>query len=80
MLQSVAAYAQAPMLTYAMPIHRYCYRVIVRLRRTRGSAVNGHGYGGFGSWLQRRQPSTMSAGWCCGFLYVPCAASLKVTS
>jgi len=34
----------------------------VRLRRTRGNAVNGHGYGGFGAWLQRRQPSTMSAG------------------
>ena len=39
----------------------------VRLRRTRGSAVNGHGYGGFGSWLQRRQPSTMSAGCFLGF-------------
>ena len=50
-----------------MPIHRYCYRVIVRLRRTRGSAVNGHGYGGCGSWLQRRQPSTMSAGFFLGF-------------
>lgn len=35
----------------------------VRLRRTRGSAANGHGSGGCGSWLQRRQPSTMSAGW-----------------
>ena len=40
---------------------------IVRLRRTRGSAVNGHSYGGFGSWLQRRQPSTMSAGCFLGF-------------
>ena len=50
-----------------MPIHRYCYRVIVRLRRTRGSAVNGHDYGGCGSWLQRRQPSTMSAGCFLGF-------------
>ena len=39
----------------------------VRLRRTRGSAVNGHGYGGCGSWLQRRQPSTMSAGCFPGF-------------
>ena len=39
----------------------------VRLRRTRGSAVNGHGYGGCGSWLQRRQPSTMSAGCFLGF-------------
>ena len=39
----------------------------VRLRRTRGSAVNGHGYGGYGSWLQRRQPSTMSAGCFPGF-------------
>ena len=35
----------------------------VRLRRTRGSTANGHGSGGCGSWLQRRQPSTMSAGW-----------------
>ena len=39
----------------------------VRLRRTRGSAVNGHGYGGCGSWLQRRQPSTISAGCFLGF-------------
>ena len=39
----------------------------VRLRRTRGSAVNSHGFGGCGSWLQRRQPSTMSAGCFLGF-------------
>ena len=50
----------------------------VRLRRTRGSAVNGHGYGGFGSWLQRRQPSTMSAGCFLGFDQGRCAASGEV--
>ena len=52
----------------------------VRLRRTRGSAVNGHGYGGCGSWLAASPAFHNVGGVLSRLRYVPCAASLKAAT